>query len=109
MATVLDKGKKLFYIFFTMEDSQAKEQLINELRDVILNTLELEDISPEEIGDETPLFTEEGLGLDSIDAMELAVALKRRYKLSISEETKDMDKHFSCLAALADFVLSQTN
>lgn len=92
-----------------MEDTNTTNKLISELRELVVSTLDLEDIAPEEIGAETPLFTEDGLGLDSIDAMELAVALKRRYKINISEETEGMDKHFSCLASLAQFVQSQSN
>ena len=89
-----------------MENATATDKLINELRELVVSALDLEDISPEEIGADTPLFSGDGLGLDSIDAMELAVALKRRYKISISEETKDVDKHFSCLSSLAKFVQS---
>lgn len=91
------------------EDKNATEKLIGELREFVMDTLDLEDIAPEEIGAETPLFSEDGLGLDSIDAMELAVALKRRYRINITEQTENLDKHFSCLASLAEFIKTNKN
>ena len=51
------------------------DQLKNEIKEVIISSLQLEDIKPENIVDSEPLFGD-GLGLDSIDALELGVALK---------------------------------
>lgn len=90
-----------------MTDSNKTDKLISELRELVVQVLDLEDISPAEISADTPLFSEEGLGLDSIDAMELGVALKRRYKVTIDSETEDVEKHFSSLSALAAFILSR--
>lgn len=92
-----------------MTDTDTTEKLICELRELIIEALDLEDISPEEIGAETPLFSDNGLGLDSIDAMELGVALKRRYNITINSETENVDKHFADLAALAAFIRTQTH
>ena len=89
--------------------TDSTENLICELQKLVVETLALEDISPEEIGADTPLFSDNGLGLDSIDAMELGVALKRRYKITITAETKNVDHHFSTLTSLAAFIRSQTN
>ena len=50
------------------------ETLENQIRSLIIESLNLEGMSPEEIADDTPLFGEEGLGLDSIDALELGMA-----------------------------------
>ena len=74
-----------------------------ELRRLIIDTLKLEDISADEIEDDTPLFGEDGLGLDSIDALELTVALEKTYGVTIPDE--DVGKRaFASLAALAAHV-----
>ena len=89
--------------------TNSTEQLICELRELVVEALDLEDIAPEDIGADTPLFSDTGLGLDSIDAMELGVALKRRYKITINAETENVDQHFATLASLAAFIRSQAN
>lgn len=61
------------------------QDLKQELKVMIVETLKLEDVSVEEINDSEPLFRE-GLGLDSIDALELTVALEKKYKISIPDE-----------------------
>ena len=77
-------------------------ELKQELKNLIVQTLKLDDVSPEEIVDSEPLFRE-GLGLDSIDALELTVALEKRYKLSIPDE--DVGKRaFVSIDTLATFV-----
>jgi acyl carrier protein len=77
-----------------------------EIKQFIVRTLDLEDIRPEEIGDEQLLF-KDGLGLDSIDAFELGLALKKAYKLNLeSEETSSFAHHFRTAASLAAFVSS---
>mgnify|MGYP002641076732 CR=1 FL=1 len=74
-----------------------------ELRRLIIDTLKLEDISADEIEDDTPLFGGDGLGLDSIDALELTVALEKTYGVTIPDE--DVGKRaFASLAALAAHV-----
>lgn len=89
--------------------TDSTEKLICELRELVIEALDLEDISPENIGADTPLFSDTGLGLDSIDAMELGVALKRRYKITINADTENVDQHFATLASLAAFIRSQAN
>ena len=58
------------------------DDLRDEIKDLIIKTLELEEITPDDIVDNEPLFIE-GLGLDSIDALELGMALKKKYNISI--------------------------
>jgi acyl carrier protein len=77
-------------------------ELKRELKALIIETLKLEEITPEGIDDEQPLFGE-GLGLDSIDALELTVALERRYRLSIVDEQIGR-RVFASISALASFV-----
>ncbi|WP_257312803.1 phosphopantetheine-binding protein [Geothrix fuzhouensis] len=77
-----------------------------EIKHFIIRTLDLEDIQPEEIEDEQPLF-KDGLGLDSIDAFELGLALKKAYRLNLdSEDVSSFAHHFRTPASLAAFVSS---
>ena len=68
-------------------------------------TLALEDMTPDDIGSDDLLFGE-GLGLDSVDALELGLALQKRYGITLEPETKNMRKHFATVASLAAFVAS---
>ena len=85
----------------TIVMSNAK--LIEELKSLIIEALNLEDVTPADIETDAPLFNE-GLGLDSIDALELGLALKKKYGITITAESEDNKKHFASVAALADFV-----
>ncbi len=79
------------------------ESLVKELKELIVEAMELEDISPLEIETEAPLFVE-GLGLDSIDALELAMALEERYGVTIADEPEENEKIFASVRSLALFV-----
>ncbi len=74
-----------------------------EIKELIISALSLEDIRPEDIDAEAPLFVE-GLGLDSIDALELGLALQKRYGVHMSADSAETRKHFSSVKALAAFV-----
>lgn len=65
-----------------------------------------EDVQADEIDPDAPLFGE-GLGLDSIDALEIGVALNRQYGVALSADSDDSRRHFASLRALAGFVASQ--
>jgi acyl carrier protein len=69
---------------------------------LIINTLKLEDVAPEDIEDNAPLFGE-GLGLDSIDALELVVSLEKTYGVFIPDSEVGK-KVFRSVNALAEFV-----
>ena len=77
-----------------------------EIKQMIINTLDLEDIEPKEIIDEDPLFVE-GLGLDSIDALEIGLALQKKYGIKIKSASKGTRDHFSSINSLVAFVASQ--
>ncbi|VEI16698.1 acyl carrier protein [Serratia plymuthica] len=77
--------------------------LSTEIKQLIIDTLNLEGMTPEEIDAEAPLFGD-GLGLDSIDALELGMALKNRYGVVLSAESEDMRQHFYSVETLAKFV-----
>ena len=78
------------------------EDLVLELKKLIINTLKLEDISPGDVDDDAPLFGD-GLGLDSIDALELVVALEKIYNVFIPDSEVGK-KVFRSVNALAEFV-----
>ncbi|CAI0705242.1 MULTISPECIES: phosphopantetheine-binding protein [Serratia] len=80
--------------------------LSSEIKQLIIDTLNLEGMTPEEIDAEAPLFGD-GLGLDSIDALELGLALKNRYGVVLSAESQDMRQHFYSVETLAKFVSAQ--
>lgn len=79
------------------------ENLKQQIKELIVGALELEDIKPEDIVDSEPLFGE-GLGLDSIDALELGVALKKKFGVNFSAENADNKKHFASVNALAAYI-----
>lgn len=81
--------------------------LENEIKELIIKVLELEDIKASDINDEDALFVE-GLGLDSIDALELGMALKKKYNLTLSSDKQENAKHFYSVKTLADFIRSNT-
>ena len=84
-------------------DKQALEQ---ELKELIISSLGLEDISAGDIDSNQPLFVE-GLGLDSIDALELGLAIKKKYGITMPAESEENKQHFACVSALADFIMSR--
>lgn len=77
--------------------------LHQEIKTLIVSTLALEGVPPESIVDDAPLFGE-GLGLDSIDAIELGVAIRKRYGITIAAESEDPRRHFASVDTLAAFV-----
>lgn len=79
------------------------ETLINELKTLLIEGLHLEDIEADEIDVEEPLFGD-GLGLDSIDALEIAVLLDRQYGVKITSEDDKNREIFASLTALAKFI-----
>jgi len=82
-----------------------RESLKTELKHLVIETLHLEEIQPDEIKDREPLFGE-GLGLDSIDALELVVALEKSYDVIIEDEEVGK-KAFASIEALTDFILEK--
>ena len=74
-----------------------------EIKELIIECLNLEDHQPNDIEVDAPLFGD-GLGLDSIDALELGVALQKKYGLTLNNVTKTENKDFYSVATLAKFV-----
>jgi acyl carrier protein len=77
--------------------------LTEELKALIIEALHLEDVAPADIDAAAPLFNE-GLGLDSIDALELGVALQKKYGLRFDANAEETKRHFSSVNSLAAFV-----
>jgi acyl carrier protein len=83
-------------------------ELEHEIKCLIVEVLHLEEVSPDEIDSALPLFgSGEGLGLDSIDALELGVALRKKYSLQIQSVSDDVKQHFRSVSSLAAFVHAQ--
>lgn len=81
-------------------------EIENELKDMIVQTLMLKDIQPSEIDVDKPLFAD-GLGLDSIDALELAVEIARRYKVQIKSDDERNREIFRSVRTLAAFIAEE--
>ncbi len=80
--------------------------LNRDLKQLIIDALGLEDIGVDDINDQDPLFGE-GLGLDSVDALELGLAIQKKYGIKIDADAKDTRNHFSNVASLAAFVTAK--
>lgn len=78
------------------------DELIRELKDEIIEALNLEEMTADDIEENEPLFGE-GLGLDSIDALELIVLLEKKYGIKLADPAEGK-KIFTNVAAIADYV-----
>ena len=78
-------------------------ELEQEIKELIISALALEDITPQDIDAAAPLFVD-GLGLDSIDALELGLALQKRYGVSLSADSEQTRQYFRSVQSLAAFV-----
>ncbi len=79
------------------------ESLEHEIKELIIESLALEDVTADDIEPNAALFVE-GLGLDSIDALELAMALEDRYSVKIGDDIEQNEKIFASVHELAVFV-----
>ena len=81
------------------------EELIEQLKSKIIEALNLEELTPEDIDPDAPLFGDAGLGLDSIDALELNLILERDYGLRISQE--EGRQVFRSVRTMAEYISSK--
>jgi len=79
------------------------DDLISQLKTMIIDGLRLEDITPDDLSDDAALFGD-GLGLDSIDALEIGVMLDRQYGVKITSGDERNNQIFVSLRSLAEFV-----
>ena len=77
--------------------------LIEELKTLIIETLELEDTDPDDINKDESLFVG-GLGLDSIDALEIGVSLQKKYQIKLTPKSEDLKKHFYSVQTIANYI-----
>ncbi|MDR2104950.1 MAG: phosphopantetheine-binding protein [Deferribacteraceae bacterium] len=82
----------------------TRDDLEREIKHLIITSLDLEDVAIEDIKSEEPLFVE-GLGLDSIDALELGMALKKKYQLNFKTTGEENKAYFRSVSTLADMII----
>ena len=80
----------------------TNNDLKHKLKELLIERLKFEDMTPEDIGDDEPLF-DGGLGLDSIDALEIVVMLETEFGIKVKNESNARDS-FRSISTLADFV-----
>ena len=81
------------------------QELEQELKRLLIEVINLEDVSVEDIDSHAPLFGD-GLGLDSIDALELGVAIRKKYDVQMDADSEVTREHFASIANLARFINS---
>ena len=81
--------------------------LEQQLKELIIESLMLEDMSVEDISDDLALFSDDGLGLDSVDALELGLAVQKKFGLQFDSEQQGLRDHFANVATLAQFIRAQ--
>ena len=79
------------------------EELIEKLREQIIETLNLEDLEPSDIDANDPLFGDDGIGLDSIDALELIVLMNKEYNIQIADPEEGKEVFYS-IKTMADYI-----
>lgn len=84
----------------------TREEIERKLKETIVSSLDLEDLAPEGIESDMPLFGE-GLGLDSIDALELGMAVKKAFGVTFASDPAENRKIFHSVKTLADFIEQQ--
>ena len=82
--------------------------LVLEIKEMIISGLNLEDISVNDIDENAPLFGE-GLGLDSVDALELGLLIQKKYGIVINSKTENVKEIFANVANLAEFISKNRN
>ena len=75
-----------------------------QLKQLIIDKLGLEDITPADIGDNTALFADDGLGLDSVDALELCLAIQKTFNFPMENDAQTLRDHFYSVDTLAAWI-----
>ena len=76
------------------------------LKEILIKNLKLEDLTPEDIDDTMPLFGENGLGLDSVDSIELVLTVDKEFGVKITD-SKTYETIFANVQSLLDFINAQ--
>ncbi|MCF8463662.1 MAG: acyl carrier protein [Flavobacteriales bacterium] len=83
------------------------EELIEKLKVQIIETLNLEDLTPADINANDPLFGDDGIGLDSIDALELIVLMNKEYNIQVADPEEGKNVFYS-IKTMADYIQANT-
>jgi acyl carrier protein len=75
-----------------------------EIRDLIVDVLSLEDVNAEDVGLEEDLFSDDGLALDSIDALEIGVAIQKKYAIKLDSKDEKVTEYFQNIKSIAELV-----
>jgi acyl carrier protein len=86
----------------------SNEALEIDLKRLIVEVVDLEDLKPEDIGSDTPLFNE-GLGFDSIDALEIGMAVAKKYGIKFGRDQDENTRHFRTVKTLAELIQQKTS
>ena len=81
--------------------------LESQIKQLIIDSLGLEDITEADIDTDAPLFGDEGLGLDSVDALELGLAVQKAFGFQMDGEKENLREQFASVQTLADFIRSK--
>lgn len=79
------------------------KELVNEIKELIITSLNLEDMKPSDIDENAPLFND-GLGLDSVDALELGLAVQKKYGLVLDSKSANLKEIFFSASSLAKYI-----
>lgn len=80
------------------------DSLKQEIKQLLIESFDLDHLTPDDIADDAPLFDTDGVGLDSIDALEIGIVLRKRYDLAISGEDDGVRDHFRSVNTLAALI-----
>ncbi|AII15494.1 acyl carrier protein [Campylobacter iguaniorum] len=78
--------------------------MIDEIKELIIKDLNLEDMKISDIDENAPLFSGDGLGLDSVDALELGLSMQKKYGIAVDAKTDNLKEIYHSVKSLADFV-----
>ena len=79
------------------------KELVNEIKELIITSLNLEDMKPSDIDENAPLFND-GLGLDSVDALELGLAVQKKYGLVLDSKSSNLKEIFFSVSSLSKYI-----
>lgn len=83
--------------------NMKRKELEDEIRHIILSSVEMDGLTMEDLEADKPLFGD-GVGLDSIDALEIGAAIRRKYNVKFKANSAENKEHFKCVSSLANFV-----
>jgi acyl carrier protein len=82
-----------------------RDAVITQLKNLIVSELNLQRITPRDVADERPLFGPDGLGLDSLDALQLGLAIEREFAITLPPDDADLRPVMTSVSSLAEFIL----